>query len=81
MGAVGLGSKMKDYSGHNLKLKDNLSIVGMPYTLLKELNWNTSDQIIIIDHDDIHKTITIGKKLSGKEAVESMQKIREDLQK
>lgn len=70
---------MKDYSGHKIKLDDNLSLNGLPYTLLKELNWNTNDDIVIMDSGEIHRTITLGKKLSGKEAIESMQKIREDL--
>lgn len=69
----------KDYTGKKLKLNENLTVNGLPYQLLKDLNWNIEDEIVIINYDYTYRKIVIGKKLSGQEAKESLQKLSEQL--
>lgn len=60
------------------KIRSDYSIE-IPKDIIKKFGWKVGTEVWIDIHDEDFQQIIIGKKFRGKEATESMNKLREKL--
>lgn len=71
---LGMDEDSHNESTDELVIKPDFS-VKFPSKILDELNWKTKTKLMIIEYDADLQELTLGKKMTGEEAVKMMHKI------